>query len=290
MSAEGVAAHQATLNKSVAGAGERYRGHREHVMSLLMSITSPGDDVMILGAGNGNDLDLRSLSDRAATCTLVDIDPEALDRAATRAGPRPPRTFRTLELDVTGAASTLDGWTSTDDGSIDELVRALGDGPSMPEGGCDVVASCCMLSQLTSQAIAPIGVAHPRAVEVALAVRDAHLMLLASLLRPGGRALLLTDVASTETFPEIATAPEDGLGELLREIEGTSGCFAGTSPAGAAHALRTDGRLEPLVEGVATHGPWRWQLLEDRVQLVVGTSFTRREHHAFTALTETSSG
>jgi SAM-dependent methyltransferase len=290
MGTEGVAAYQATLNRSVAGAGERYRGHREHVMSLLMSITNPGDDVMILGAGNGNDLDLRPFSARATTCTLVDIDPEALRRATTQTDPRAPGALRTLELDVTGAAPILDGWTSTDDGSIDELVRALGDGPSMPRGGCDVVASCCMLSQLTSQAIAPIGVAHPRAVEVAIAVRDAHLRLLASLLRPGGRALLLTDVASTETFPEIATAPEDGLGGLLREIEGTSGCFAGTSPAGAAHALRTDGRLAPFVEGVATHPPWRWQLLEDRLQLVVATSFTRREHHALTALSDTNSG
>ena len=250
-------------------------------MSLLFGAVRPGDAVAILGAGNGNDLDVAALCDRAGSCTLVDIDRQALNGILGSSGDEP-RNMRVDVRDVTGVARMIDAWSTTDDRTIDTLVRALADGPSLSESSFDIVASCCMLSQLTSQAIAPIGsTRHPRALEVALAVRDAHLALIAMMLRPGGRALVLTDVASTDGDPAIADAADAELAALLDRIEQGGRCFAGTAPTGIAFALREDPSLAPLVEDVAVYAPWRWQLLEDRAHLVAAVTFTRSRgpHH-----------
>jgi hypothetical protein len=276
-----VASRQAALNRSVSGAARRYRPHREQVMSLLLGAVRRDDAVAILGAGNGNDLDVAALCNRAGSCTLVDIDRDALDGILGSSGEEP-RNLHVDVRDVTGVAGMIDAWSTTDDRAIDMLVMALADGPSLPESSFDVVASCCMLSQLASQAIAPIGsTRHPRALEVALAVRDAHLVLVATMLRPGGRGLVLTDVASTDGDPAIGDAGDAELAALLERIEGGGRCFAGTAPTGIAFALREDPSLAPLVEDVAVHAPWRWQLLEDRAHLVAAVSFTRsgEPHH-----------
>src|SRR5947209_20163185 len=68
-------------------------------------------------------------------------------------------------------------------------------------GPFDVVASTCLLSQLIGNAFHSIGEAHPRFPEVVRAIRLGHLRLLATLARPGGRVVLVTDVVSSDRSP-----------------------------------------------------------------------------------------
>ena len=70
---------------------------------------------------------------------------------------------------------------------------------------------------------------HPHLFELAEAVVTAHLRALV-LLRPGGRAVLVTDVASSETYPLEELAADQPLARLLDHLEATDNVLTGTQP------------------------------------------------------------
>src|SRR5258708_6411800 len=61
-------------NQQGQGGWVRVASHREHVMSILESVPRTGTSLCVLGAGNLNDLDLRTLTKRFNEVHLVDVD------------------------------------------------------------------------------------------------------------------------------------------------------------------------------------------------------------------------
>jgi len=124
----------------------RWRPAREAAWELLDGRVREGARVLVLGAGNGDTLPLRTLAGRAAALDLVDLDATALARARMRAGGA--AHVRTLAGDATG-------------GAAEAVVAgrpplAVPDAP-LGAGGYDVAVCDLMLSQLLYPALRRAG-------------------------------------------------------------------------------------------------------------------------------------
>ena len=79
-------------------------------------------------------------------------------------------------------------------------------------------------------------------------------------LKPGGRAVLITDFVSSDTFPALATVPEEALSSVLAQLVREHNFFHGVNPAVLASLGRTDPVLRSQVDELRTVQPWRWNL------------------------------
>src|SRR5205807_503770 len=80
-------------------------------------------------------------------------------------------------------------------------------GPALP-GPYERVASTCLLRPLLGNAFHAVGDRHPRFPDLVRAIRAGHLNLLGRLLAPGGTAVLVTDVISSDELPTLRSLPE----------------------------------------------------------------------------------
>jgi hypothetical protein len=181
-------------NRCNATAWERYETHRARVTAALAG-AAPADGrgrLVLLGAGNANDIDLDRLADRYAELLLVDLDEEALRRGMARISRAAcARVKVAAPHDLSGVLGLLPRWgrhrpqphelAAAVDAAVAANLRALG-------AEHDVVASCCVASQ--------IGFGIFRATrddKLDAALREPlatiHARTIAALLRPGGRAL-----------------------------------------------------------------------------------------------------
>ena len=85
---------------------------------------------------------------------------------------------------------------------------------------------------------------------------------------PGGTAVLITDVASTDTFPTLGSVPETSLPGLLRELALGRKFFHGVDPAALTASFRQDPVVSARVASLERIPPWRWNL-HGRVYLVL---------------------
>jgi hypothetical protein len=232
----------------------------------------------VLGAGNGNDLDVRALLRRYAEVHLFDLDGAALNRAWLRHRARglvihPP-------LDLSGALPLLpalrETWPSDEDiarlpqTSAERVLGAIPD-------RYDVVLSACLLSQILHGTHVALGHQHPSLTAVSCALVLAHARVLAGLLAPGGTGLLVTDATSSQLVKSDKLW-EDAVpaGDLLAQLEAAHLCAAGTGPRFLHRVLAEDRVLGPLIEAPAFVEPWRWRWSNRRTYLVHAVTFTRR--------------
>jgi hypothetical protein len=241
---------QKRLNRASAHAWEAYAHHRARVTEVILDRSSAqADRLVVLGAGNCNDLDLTRLAPRFAEIHLVDIDAAALARAAARQNERVKEALRLHgQLDV----GTL----------VRRRVPAL--------ESADTVVSAAVLSQLISTAVD-----EGRAPGELLEVRDSHLRTMSELLRPGGAGVLITDVVSSDTCPELRTTRDDQLPALLTRTIGTANFFTGCNPFTIARRLGTDPAIR--AERIGVGNPWRWDLGDRRSHLVCAVTYRRRK-------------
>jgi hypothetical protein len=121
---------------------------------------------------------------------------------------------------------------------------------------------------LIGNAYHAVGEGHPRFMALVRAIRAGHLRLLTRLTEPGGAAVLITDVASTDTFPTLGSVPETALPGLLRGLAAGRKFFHGVDPAVLTRAFREDPILSARVASLERVPPWRWNL-HGRVYLVL---------------------
>ena len=220
----------------------------------------------LLGAGNCNDVDLPALAGRCAAVHLVDLDGEALQRARDR---QPDEVAARLALhpgvDLSGGLDRLpaarSGARPIDPAALAAaaLARLRADLPS----DLDVVVSACLLSQITQSCRLALGMEHPQLFEIAEALVSAHLRALVSLVRPGGAAILVTDVVSSETYP-LDELSDEPLGRLLNRLEATDNLLTGTQPRFLRRFFARDPVAAPLLIGPARLvEPWLWKLGDD---------------------------
>lgn len=246
---------------------QTFAPHRMRMTELLLSVAcSDHPSLCILGAGNGNDIDLSLLTDHFERITLVDLDGEALDHCLAR---QPPGIAARIELiagaDLSGILALLDTETARPLSSQqvqEAAARARHPRPGARMTQYDVVASCCLLTQMIDAVVQRLGPDHPQFAALALAVRDGHLKLLGELTAAGGTGLLITDFVSSDTLPELLTVPETQLEHLLVEAINGGNFFTGANPAVLAQRLAEEfsGSSRPHNQHVQLHPPWKWQM------------------------------
>jgi hypothetical protein len=235
----------------------------------------------VLGAGNCNDLDLPRLIEEFEHVELIDLDGESLAWGVNQQGVAGDAQL-TLHggVDLSGLVEVAGGWSTSNglgEHELDEcLTRAAAVRLPLPAGSCSVAASVCLLTQMLEPIIAAVKPEHPRFIDVIGAVRRRHLQLLAELSEPGGRFVLVTDVVSSDTCPQLASIAEAQLAAFVgRQIQQRN-FFTGVNPFVLRRILETDPAIASMVSDVRLSLPWRWPL-GPRTYAVVALTGRRRE-------------
>jgi hypothetical protein len=258
-----------------AGFGE----HRRRLTRLALA--TPGDTLVVLGAGTCKDLDLEMLARHHRQIHLCDIDARALRRARAQ---QPPAIAGKLvlhaPLDLSGAFHRLAGlgprgMRPTD---VAEFTRLCVDGilDGLP-GGNQTVLSSCFLSQLLHGSVLLLGIRHAQLHVISCALALAHARSIALLLAPGGRGIIATDMTSSNSFSLDQVRPGRDLATLAFDLERTGNCAAGTGPAFLHRLVREDDVVGPLLAGVPRPvDPWLWRFGPQLSYLVHALVIERR--------------
>jgi hypothetical protein len=99
----------------------------------------------------------------------------------------------------------------------------------------------------------------------ALATRDRHLQLVVDLVETQGIALLVTDIVSSDTAPELRTGPTHRWPQELQELVAARNFFTGCNPNVLASKLAN----HPRTGAVGTASPWVWAMSPTRTYLTV---------------------
>ena len=259
---------------------DRFGPHRDRVTQLLVDSATRGGRLCVLGAGNCNDVDLEALLDGFQEIHLVDLDTDALTAGVARQGcEASSRVLLHGDVDVTFLADRLASWTAEhppESGELDACLELAATHPPLDLAGpFDTVCSACLLTQLLDSVLMALGQRHPRCLDLALRVRARHLRLLVELLRPGGTGVLVMEIVSSATFPELPDVPESRLLETATRLINERNFFTGMNPLVIRASFRSDPQLAPWVEAAEITRPWLWDL-GPRVYLVCAIVVRRK--------------
>ena len=130
----------------------------------------------------------------------------------------------------------------------------------------DVVLSAGVLSQIL-QLFAAARLRSEETIGLVLEARRQHLRLLLDLTHAGGAFILVTDVVSTATAPDLLALHEDLLEERLVELIEARNFFTGTSPTAIWNLLLHDQELAACIEYRTFHHPWIWPITKSHAYL-----------------------
>lgn len=260
---------QVRRNEAADSAWELYAPHRERVTQLLHNLRMPAAGrLCLLGAGNLNDVDLTVLSSAFREIVFVDVDADAVRRGLERQGFAEDARFRVVApvdvSDVFADLAKLPCEPIARESAIDGCLRGLARVPefaSKLQERFDVVASVGLLTQLIDGVLRSVAESHPRSWDLVSAIRLQHLHLLLELTVLGGAVVMVTEVVSSDTCPELPTTPVEGLPELLRREIAARNFFTGTNPAALQHLLRTNVALAEQLASVQFSEPWLWHFV-----------------------------
>ena len=137
----------------------------------------------------------------------------------------------------------------------------------MPGTPADMVVSDCILSQIIST-LTRLELTQAQMVSLTLAMRNQHMRQLVAALNPAGRAILITDLVSSDTLPELpGLSVAEWLPALQRCLQ-TGNFFTGLNPEMLSITLRTDAYLRERVTHQRFIAPWRWDISDKRSYLV----------------------
>jgi hypothetical protein len=252
------------------------------VFDILRSVSPNRKSTLsVWGAGRTTDLELISLLRHYGKIELVELNASLTRRAMVQRG-------FDEHSNVTVAPATdlagLEGhWESfmekPDEAKLDAIIESTRS-TSLDLGRYDVVVSTCLLSQVlrkVSDCLAASGLPEatvsdylPRIVR---AIREKHLDLMLEHTLPGGAAVLVTDLTSSEALPEMLKEGAD-LQQLFatKVIQGNH--FHGMNP----QLILESARQEPVsakLKSVQVTSPWVWNAIEMQY-LCVAFQFRRK--------------
>jgi hypothetical protein len=270
--------HHVENNRATADSWDIFADHRERVTRLVVD-AAPGGRLLVLGAGNCNDLDLAALATHFREVHLADVDERALRRARERV---PPEVAAALTLhapvDLSGALHRLPDFRRTPPtpAQLGALPRSAADAvlATLP-GGFDVVLSACLLSQLMHSCYLALGARHQSLQLAASALAIAHLRSLAGLLAPQGTAVLVTDTVSSETYALADLWPGRDPLQVLGEVDRQGYALTGTGPSSVRRIITQDAVVAPLASPPRLVPPWLWRFSDEITYLVYALVFRR---------------
>jgi hypothetical protein len=266
-------------NKDIRDLWQRYAGHRQQVTAAILALAPPGGGrVLLLGAGNANDLDLELLAARFDEVHLVDIDAAALARATGRQTPAVRARLRShAPVDLSGLYQQLARWDVAPAPPLPTLVDA-GAAAVLKQlpAGFDVVASCCVLSQMSwalEQLLTPDDSTLAQLQQALLRI---HLRTLLALIQPAGAALLVADQVSTEAYPLDELPPGEDLGALAARLASTRVTYPVCNPELVRQMLHRDPQLAAVGQPLELGVPWLWDGPKEQSYLVLPMVLRRR--------------
>jgi hypothetical protein len=261
-------------NEASRGLWNEFQVHRRRVTDLLLAASetaaAPATDkprLVVLGAGNCNDLDLTLLRGRFAAIDLVDCDGVAVLQGIAR-----------QQLTADSAIRFVGPIDLANFGPI-AIPNQLAPPPPpialrLSTEPARVAASVCLLSQILDDVASCLGTSHSHYEEAVRQVRLAHFQLLVDLLVPGGTGVLVTDVVSSDSAPQLASATPLTLPRLVQDLITQRNFFSGLNPAVIYSLLTTHSDLAPRINDVSVLKPWLWNLGQ-RVYAVYAVQFRR---------------
>lgn len=239
---------------------EIYHSHRQKILEIIVSKSiCSSDRLCILGAGNCNDLDLNILVNKFREVHLVDLDNQALQNGISRQNLNNcSNLYIHGKIDLTKSLWFLSEFYQKSKPSEDDVKKFIQEtnlslNLNITEP-FEIVVSVCMLTQLINTIIFAIGSNHPWLPEFILKIRNHHLNQLASLIKPNGWGLLITDIVSSDSCAEIATTPEEKFPFLVNKLILAQNFFHGVNPYKISSTLSSN----PLLFEVRMLHSWGW--------------------------------
>jgi len=301
-----IVALQRQNNKSSKDSWKFFAFHRQKVMQLVQDTASmarsrveEGCHAIFFGPGNCNDLHLSQLLKDFESIALVDIDNETVKEGVDRqlvSIDDNDRIVVSPSMDLSHTVSQTKDWVHSYHKSppqhvLETALKAI-DKPMTDwlnqvgaplsvqrQGGYDVAVTLCLLSQFSSS----LGYVLDEAsrsmdlVVLAVAVRRRHIHQLVQSLRPGGYGLMVIDMVSSGTLPELLAADNDPatIEQLTVKAEQTGNFFHGTKRLAVVQALQ--GEFGNAVEHVHLGPPWKWSFYGNRHYIVYSVLFRRKQ-------------
>jgi hypothetical protein len=264
-----------------------YVAHRQRVMHLLgiaaaRLADSANPSIAVLGAGNCLDVDLHTLERQFHRIELLDLDRAALEFAVTsqavaglcQAGSERIRLIGPFDIASPLVQLSVDDLNNpTQWMQVCESLQAPLS--ALPCAPCDVVVSTCLLTQLISPLVSLATEQHPNFAAFLQALRRGHFCRMLQLLKPGGQAIFISDLVSSETTPALLQVTDNDLPRLLAHCLSTGNFFSGLNPGLVLQDLQTQPLLNTLARHVQILTPWRWQM-GPRTYAVYAITFTKQ--------------
>ena len=294
---------QKELNKSSKNDWKPFSFHREKVMDLVQEASNKttvnGNDqkpiAIFFGAGNCNDLNLSHLIREFHSIALVDIDDEATRDAVERQledhGEGKENIIVIPSMDLTNVIGVTQSWKhdynkSPPQGLIEEALYAVS--KPVPDDWLqrlgasesrkyDVAVSLCLLSQF-ADSLAIVLDERSHLTELALlvvSVRRRHFSQVIEALRPGGYGIMIIDMVSSDTLPELVSSGNTEIESLADQAEQTGNFFHGTRRMAVVQSLQSD--FGNIVDNLQIGKPWKWNLGTEREYIVYSVVF-RKKH------------
>lgn len=251
-------------------------GHRDEITARVRELPA-GGELCVLGVGNGNELDLEQLASRFDAVHLVDLDEEALERARDRqsAAVRA-RIVLHESLDLSGVLQHLDEWGDRfpERSLLADRALAAAQGIVREIGrSFAVVVSNAVLGQLPVPFQRAWLTSRANWGELLSTLTTIHLGTLAGSTRPGGHALLVTDVASSRENPVFTEwrASRADLSAKLAAARAGDDLVWRRDPEGLMQKLGAAG-LRGMVAELRLGAPWLWPR-DAETQLVYALAF-----------------
>ena len=256
---------QSRRNSDSRDGWDCFASHRAQVTRLLLEQANVADpSLCVLGAGNCNDVDFQQLVAAYSQIDLVDIDGEAIANGVARQGVSAGEAIHCHATDVTGVANLLSAWEPDAEASAADvdacMERARQATLPFEDRQFSTVASVCLLSQLLESIMLSVEQTHPQFLELLTCIRREHLRLALELVQPGGSFVLVTDIVSSVTLPQLDSAPMSELPQLVRDAIEQRNFFTGMNPAVITNILQTDPHISSQLSDLRITNPWMWDL------------------------------
>lgn len=244
---------EAELNAKTKMSWNSYRQHRQSITRMLLSAKRKyGPKLLVLGAGNCNDIDLTRLVSNGVEIHLADVDVDSVISGIERQGLASDVMASIQEAEMTGLSS-LDSPEVATETSVSTAITADQIRPHYSDT-FDVVVCTCVFSQMAGALKRAVG-ADWDYPALQGAMRQRFLDEMQHLTRPGGVLIWISDLVSTDTCPELHTTPTESLRHLLAVCLDTGNFLSGTHPQSVYDDLSDLTDCTPEMQR-----PWIWTI------------------------------